>query len=60
MGVLDWLLLAAVLGLAVLALLPIWMYNGRRGPGGRGFQYFCYAFYPVHILILAVLWIYIL
>ncbi len=47
-------------GLAVLALLPIWMYNGRRGPGGRGFQYFCYAFYPVHILILAVLWIYIL
>lgn len=47
-------------GLAVLALIPIWMYNGKRGPGGRVFQFICYAFYPVHILILAVLWVYVL
>jgi len=40
---------------ALLALIPIWLYNGQRGPGGKKFQYFGYAFYPVHILILALL-----
>lgn len=40
---------------ALLALIPIWLYNGQRGPGGTKFQYFGYAFYPAHILILALL-----
>ena len=40
---------------ALLALIPIWMYNGRRGPGGKKWQYFGYAFYPAHLLILAIL-----
>ena len=40
---------------AVLALIPIWLYNGRRGPGGTKWQYFGYAFYPAHILVLALL-----
>ena len=40
---------------ALLALIPIWMYNGQRGPGGKKFQYFVYAFYPAHILILSLL-----
>ncbi len=39
-------------GLALLSLIPIWLYSGRRGSGGRGFQYFCYAFYPAHMLLL--------
>lgn len=39
----------------MLALIPIWLYNGRQGPHNRLVQYACYAFYPLHILVLAVL-----
>jgi len=39
-------------GLALLALLPIWLYRGRQGYHSKPFQYACYAFYPVHMLIL--------
>lgn len=46
--------------LAVLALIPIWLYNGKRGPGGKAMQYIGYAFYPVHMLILALLWLYVI
>ena len=42
-------------GLALLALIPIWLYRGRQGWHNRAFQYACYAFYPVHMLILALL-----
>ena len=40
---------------AVLALLPIWLYNGRRGGGGKTLQTAFYAFYPVHMLVLYLL-----
>lgn len=39
-------------GLAVLALVPIWLYRGRQGYHARWFQRFCYAFYPLHMLVL--------
>ena len=42
-------------GLALLALVPIWLYRGKQGHHSKPFQYFCYAFYPVHLLILGVL-----
>lgn len=42
-------------GLALLALLPIWLYHGRQGEHRKGFQYFCYAFYPAHMLVLALI-----
>ena len=42
-------------GLALLALIPIWLYRGRQGYHSKGFQYFCYAFYPAHLLILGLL-----
>ncbi len=42
-------------GMAVLALVPIWFYKGRQGHHSKAFQYFCYAFYPVHMLILGLL-----
>ena len=42
-------------GFAVLALIPIWLYNGRQGPFSKKIQYACYAFYPVHMLTLWLL-----
>ena len=41
-------------GFALFALLPIWLYRGRQGYHSKTFQYICYAFYPVHMLILAL------
>lgn len=38
---------------AVLALIIIWLYNGKQGTKNKIIQYSCYAFYPVHMLILA-------
>lgn len=42
-------------GLALLALIPIWLYRGKQGPHNKALQYFYYAFYPVHLLILGLL-----
>ncbi len=42
-------------GLALLALVPIWLYRGCQGHHSKAFQYACYAFYPVHMLILALI-----
>ena len=42
-------------GLALLALVPIWLYRGRQGHHSKAFQYACYAFYPAHMLVLALL-----
>ena len=41
-------------GLALLALVPIWLYRGRQGYHSKPFQYACYAFYPVHMLLLVL------
>lgn len=41
-------------GLALLALIPIWLYRGRQGYHSKPFQYLCYVFYPVHMLLLVV------
>ena len=42
-------------GLALLALVPIWLYRGRQGHHSRAFQLVCYGFYPLHLLILGLL-----
>ena len=44
---------------ALLALIPIRMYNGRQGPHSRTIQLACYWFYPVHMLVLSLLWLYV-
>lgn len=41
-------------GFALLALLPIWLYRGKQGTHNKALQYFYYAFYPVHLLVLAL------
>lgn len=41
--------------LAILALLPIWLYNGEKGPRSKALQYASYVFYPAHMLILWIL-----
>ena len=40
--------------LALLALIPIWLYRGKQGHHSRTFQYICYGFYPLHLLILGL------
>lgn len=42
-------------GFALLALIPIWLYRGKQGHHSKFFQYFCYAFYPAHLLILGLI-----
>ena len=42
-------------GLALLALIPIWLYKGKQGYHSKPLQYFYYVFYPLHLLILGLL-----
>ena len=42
-------------GFALLALVPIWLYHGKKGYHSKWLQYFNYAFYPVHLLILGLI-----
>jgi len=42
-------------GLALFALIPIWLYRGRKGYNRKWFQYACYGFYPLHMLLLYLL-----
>ncbi|MBE6114441.1 MAG: conjugal transfer protein TraX [Erysipelotrichaceae bacterium] len=39
-------------GLALVALIPIWVYDGSKGIRDKWFKYLCYWFYPVHMLVL--------
>ena len=40
---------------AILAFLPISLYHGEKGPGGKWLQYGSYLFYPLHMLILGLI-----
>lgn len=42
-------------GLALLALVFIWCYRGRKGNHTAAFRIFCYLFYPAHMLLLVLL-----
>ena len=41
--------------MALLALIPIWLYRGRKGSESILFRFACYFFYPAHILLLVAL-----
>ena len=40
---------------AFIALIPIALYNGRKGYSGKKLQHALYLFYPVHLLVLFVI-----
>ena len=40
---------------ALFALIPIWLYRGRQGHRSRVFRNVCYAFYPVHMVVLSLI-----
>ena len=40
---------------AILAFLPISLYHGEKGPGGKWLQYGSYLFYTLHMLILGLM-----
>ena len=42
-------------GIALLALIPIWLYRGKQGYHSKTLQYVYYMFYPLHLLILGLL-----
>ncbi len=42
-------------GLALLALIPIWLYRGKQGYHSKALQRVYYWFYPAHLLILGLL-----
>lgn len=50
-----WGLEIPVQSFAVLAWIPIRLYHGEKGPGGKALQQAAYWFYPVHMLILGLL-----
>ena len=42
-------------GFALVALIPIWLYQGKQGPYNKVIKGIYYAFYPVHLLILVLI-----
>jgi hypothetical protein len=51
------MLLNAILNIAgpYLGILLTCLYSGEKGKAGKGFQRFMYAFYPLHLIILALI-----
>ena len=39
----------------IIAMLPIWLYSGRKSTGSKAVQWGFYLFYPAHILLLYLL-----
>ena len=47
-------------GIGILSLIPIWLYNGKRGKKNKIIQYMFYSFYPVHMLIIYLIYYFVL
>ena len=51
-------LMSSIQGAAALAVVPILLYNGRKGPAfanGKMWKYGFYAIYPIHMTVLCVI-----
>ena len=42
--------------IGILSLIPIWLYNGERGIKSKKLQYMFYWFYPVHMLVIYLIY----
>ncbi|MEG0751236.1 MAG: TraX family protein [Oscillospiraceae bacterium] len=42
-------------GFAVFSMIPLALYNGKRGLRNPALQYAFYAFYPLHLLVLGII-----
>ena len=42
--------------IGILSLIPIWLYNGERGIKSKKLQYMFYGFYPVHMLVIYLIY----
>ncbi len=51
----DFIFHIPVQAFSLLSLIPIWLYNGKKGGGGKLLQYATYGFYPVHIAVLCII-----
>lgn len=45
-------------GFAMLAFIPILLYRGKQGPYNKTIKYLYYSFYPLHLLILSIIALY--
>jgi len=60
MGCMKWisgssLVWSVTMAGAAAAVIPIWLYNGRKGKSGHALQIAFYVFYPLHLLLIASL-----
>lgn len=39
----------------LLGIIPIILYNGKRGVGGKTIKWFFYAYYPLHLMVLGLI-----
>lgn len=46
--------------IGILSLIPIWLYNGKKGKKNKIIQYTFYSFYPVHMLVLYLIYYFVL
>ncbi len=60
MVLINAVLLGGSQAFAIASIIFIWLYNGERGITAKPFKYFCYAFYPLHLLILGLINLFLL
>ncbi len=50
----DFIFSIPVQSFSLFSLLPIWLYNGKKGRAGVLLKYASYGFYPIHIAVLCI------
>ena len=59
-NILDFEYFLPIQSIGVLSLIPIWLYNGKKGKKNKILQYLFYWFYPMHMLGLYLIYYFIL